>query len=118
MPPDLADARCVLVDCDRVPGEPPSPVAATVVGPRDRSVRRLGAAELRPGAPPAALAGDGVVVTYDASAALGCFLKMGWPLPASVIDLQAEFRCLTSGFEPPEAPAGHELADALAHYSV
>jgi DNA polymerase family A len=36
-------------------------------------------------------------VAYYASAELSCHLAMQWPLPVYVLDLYAEFRCLTNG---------------------
>jgi hypothetical protein len=38
-----------------------------------------------------------VFVAYYASAEIGCFLQLGWPLPKNVIDLFAEHRVLTNG---------------------
>ena len=46
---------------------------------------------------------------------LGCHLALGWPLPSRVLDLHAEFRCLTSGLA---ILKGRDLAGALAHYRV
>ena len=40
---------------------------------------------------------DVALVAYYASAELGCFLELGWPLPANVIDLFAEHRVETNG---------------------
>jgi DNA polymerase I len=42
--------------------------------------------------------GDGAVfLAYFASAELGCFLELGWPLPTNVVDLFVEHRCETNG---------------------
>lgn len=51
------------------------------------------------------------VVAYYASAELGCFLELGWPLPANVIDLFAEHRVETNG---KKLPVGNDLLGALA----
>ena len=59
------------------------------------------------GGPPAApLSGHDrcLFVAYYASAELGCYRSVGWPYPAHVIDLYAEFRCLTSGEDGPIRP--------------
>jgi hypothetical protein len=40
---------------------------------------------------------DVAMVAYAAWAELGCFLELGWPLPANVIDLYAEHRVETNG---------------------
>ena len=40
---------------------------------------------------------DVLYVAYYASAELGCHLALGWPMPARVLDLFTEFRCVTNG---------------------
>src|SRR5438093_1579697 len=40
---------------------------------------------------------DVALVAYYASAELGCFLELGWPLPVNVIDLYCEHRVETNG---------------------
>ncbi len=50
--------------------------------------------------PPIPGIGDGLIVTYDAPALLGCFLSLGWDLPYAILDLHAEFRCHASGLFP------------------
>ena len=54
---------------------------------------------------------DAVLVAYFASAELGCFLELGWPLPANVVDLFAEHRVATNG---QKLPCGNNLLGALA----
>jgi DNA polymerase-1 len=54
---------------------------------------------------------DVALVAYYASAELGCFLELGWPLPANVIDLFAEHRVETNG---QKLPCGNGLLGALA----
>ena len=44
------------------------------------------------GMPPYPIGPDVLFVAYFASAELGCHLALGWPLPARVLDLYAEFR--------------------------
>jgi hypothetical protein len=58
---------------------------------------------------------DALFVAYFASADLGCFLELGWPLPARIIDLFAEFRVLTNGLPLPE---GRSLLGALAYHHI
>jgi hypothetical protein len=58
---------------------------------------------------------DSLIVAYYASAELGCFLALGWPLPPRILDLYAEFRCLTSGLP---VACGHGLLGALTHYGL
>jgi DNA polymerase-1 len=40
---------------------------------------------------------DVLFVAFFASAEMGCFLSLGWPLPVNVLDLYAEFKWLTCG---------------------
>ena len=50
-------------------------------------------------------------VAYYASAELGCFLELGWPLPRNVIDLFVEHCVETNGLR---LPCGNGLLGALA----
>lgn len=52
---------------------------------------------------------------YDASEAIGCHLALGWDLPERVLDLFAEFRCLTNG---QTVLTGPNLAGALIAYKL
>ena len=54
-------------------------------------------------------------MAYFASAELGCFLQLGWPLPTRVLDLYAEFRNATNGIP---LPAGRSLLGALSYHSI
>jgi hypothetical protein len=42
--------------------------------------------------PPFATDGDALFVAYSAVAEANCFLSLGWPLPARLLDLRVEFR--------------------------
>jgi hypothetical protein len=60
--------------------------------------------------------GPGVLfMAYYASAELGCHLALGWPMPARILDLFAEFRNLTNG-RPVTCGAG--LLGALAYFGL
>jgi hypothetical protein len=65
--------------------------------------------------PPIDLSPSTLFVAYFASAELGCFLSLNWPTPARIIDLYAEFRCLTSGLT---VPCGNSLLGALTFYGL
>jgi DNA polymerase family A len=52
-------------------------------------------------------------ICFVGNAELGCHLAEGWPLPANILDLSAEFRCITNGRT---VPAGKGLLGALAYY--
>ena len=54
-------------------------------------------------------------VAYYASAELGCFLALGWPLPEAVLDLYVEFRAQTNGLP---TPSGAGLLGALAYHGL
>ncbi len=58
-----------------------------------------------------------LLVSYFAPAELGCFLELGWPLPARVIDLYAEFRAVTN--IGGKRPLGfNSLLGALTYYGL
>ena len=65
--------------------------------------------------PPFSIGSDSLFVAYYASAELGCFLTLGWPMPARVLDLFTEFRCLTNGGA---TVAGNGLLGALAYFGL
>lgn len=54
-------------------------------------------------------------VAYFASAELGCFLSLGWNLPANILDLFTEFRNQTNGLDTPN---GAGLLGALAWHGL
>lgn len=64
---------------------------------------------------PFATNSDSLLVAYYASAELGCFSALNWPMPRRILDLYAEFKCQTSGM-PPEC--GHGLLGAMAFYGL
>jgi len=65
--------------------------------------------------PPFPIGADVLFVAYFASAELGCFRALGWPLPARILDLFAEFRNLTNGGA---TVAGNGLLGALAYFGL
>ncbi|NLY28689.1 MAG: site-specific integrase [Alcaligenaceae bacterium] len=78
------------------PGERPVPlclVAKELL--TGRTVRRWG--DGLKGPAPFDLGPQSLYVVYYASAEMGCHLALGWPLPANVLDLYAEFRVQTNG---------------------
>ena len=64
--------------------------------------------------PPYRADAEVLFVCFVGNAELLCHLSLGWPLPASVLDLNAEFRCITNGRT---VPAGKGLLGALAYYA-
>lgn len=65
--------------------------------------------------PPFAIGNDSLFVAYYASAELGCFLALDWPMPARILDLFCEFRNATNGLP---TPCGAGLLGALTHYGL
>jgi len=96
------------------PGELPEVRCLVARELRSGNLVRLWRDEL-PAQPPFDLGPDSLFIAYLASAELGCFLKLGWPLPANVLDLYAEFRWLTSGLP---VPCGHSLLGALSFFGL
>ena len=68
-----------------------------------------------PPSPPFGIGPDALFISYYASAELGCFLALQWPFPVRILDLFAEFRCLTSGLP---VPCGNGLLGALAYHGL
>ena len=90
----------------------------TAVEHRTKRTIKLRASELcRLRCAPVDCGPDSVMVAYYASAEIGCYLALGWPLPVNVIDLYAEFRCQTNGLFLRQE-RGAKLIHALAHYGL
>ena len=64
---------------------------------------------------PYATGPDVLFVAYYASAELGCYRVLGWPMPERILDLFAEFRNRTNGLP---TPAGAGLLGALTYFGL
>jgi DNA polymerase-1 len=96
------------------PGERPAPLCLLAMELRTGRVERLfGDDLLGRRTPPYPTGPEVLIVAYLASAELGCHLVLGWPMPARILDLYAEFSCRTAGLAP---PCGRGLLGALAWY--
>jgi hypothetical protein len=95
-------------------GARPVPVCMVAKELATNTTLRLWADDL-PAAPPFPVDDDTLFVAYYAPAEWSCFLALGWPLPARVIDLFAEFRVETNG-RP--LPAGRSLLGALSAHGI
>jgi hypothetical protein len=121
MPPRLAlDAyrEVWLVDFEfsAPPGERPDPVCLVAREFRTRRTFRLWQEDLwARSEPPYPTGPETLFVAYYASAELGCHLALDWPMPERVLDLFAEFRCLTNGLSP---PFGNSLLGALSWHGL
>ncbi len=97
-------------------GEQPEPICMVAFELLSNRWVRLGPPELVPGsAAPYALSERALFVAYGAVAELRCHLALGWDLPASVLDLHAEFRISTNGLVDAH---GSGLLAACHHFGV
>jgi hypothetical protein len=119
MPSQLEAFHTVwLVDFEfrALAGERPQPVCLVAREFSSGQEVRLWADQLGPhSTPPYPLDDTSLCVAYYASAELGCHLALGWPMPARILDLYAEFRCHTAGLT---VPHGHGLLGALSWYGL
>jgi hypothetical protein len=98
------------------PGERPTPVCLVAREFRSGRTVRLWQDDLRGRrVPPYPIGPDVLFVAYFASAELGCHLALGWPPPARVLDLYAEFRTRANGLSP---PGGFGLLGALTWHGL
>jgi DNA polymerase-1 len=98
------------------PGERPDPVCLVAREYRTGRTLRLWRDDLRDRRePPYPIGPDVLFVAYYAAAELGCHLALGWPLPARILDLFAEFRNRTNGLS---LPHGTGLLGALAWHGL
>lgn len=65
--------------------------------------------------PPFTVDDDTLFVAFFASAEIGCFLELGWPVPTRILDLYTEFRNATNGLT---LPGGRSLLGALSHHGI
>lgn len=98
------------------PGEQPDPVCMVARELRSGRLLKLWRQELRAlGAAPFDTGPGSLFVAYFASAEIGCFLALGWPVPERILDLFTEFRAETNGTQ---TIAGNSLVGALAHFGL
>ena len=83
------------------PGERPVPVCLVAKELRCGRVFRVFENEFGTALPPYATGPDVLFVAYYASAELGCYRALGWPMPERILDLFAEFRDRTNGLPMP-----------------
>jgi len=111
----LLDAEFVAVD-----GEPVVPVALVAYELRSGSRHELFFDDRQARYSNPLPEGDDVLhVAYSAQAEWGTFLALGWNLPVHVLDLFAEFRCITNGLtEANGAPVESSMIAALTHFNL
>ena len=91
----------------------PAPICATFT--ELRSGQRIEIWGDFPPHPPFPTDADWLWVSYHASAETGCHLALGWPIPATVLDLEAEFRCQTTNRV---VEGGKNLPGAMRSYGL
>jgi DNA polymerase family A len=96
------------------PGERPKPVCLVAHELRSGCRFRVWLDQLG-AAPPYATGPDVLFVAYYASAELGCYRALGWPMPERILDLFVEFRNRTNGLW---TPAGSGLLGALTYFGL
>jgi DNA polymerase-1 len=96
------------------PGERQTPVCLVARELRSGRTIRLWQDQFGP-TPPFPIGADVLFVAYYASAELGCFRTLGWPMPARILDLFTEFRDRTNGLT---TPAGAGLLGALTYFGL
>src|SRR6266404_5874046 len=95
-------------------GERPIPVCLVVHELCSGRRFRLWQDQLGP-TPPYTRGPDVLFVAYYASAELGCYRVLGWPMPERILDLFTEFRDRTNGLT---TPAGAGLLGALTYFAI
>lgn len=97
-------------------GNPPVPVCMVAREITSGRTLRLWQDELaRLSAAPFPTDASALFVAYYAPAEMSCFIALGWPVPANVLDLFIAFRRHTNG---KRIPAGNGLLGALAYYGL
>jgi hypothetical protein len=101
---------------DGNPSLPVCMVARELVSGKEH---RLWYADGWPSCPPFSIGPRTLFVAYNNAAELGCFLALGWPMPARQLDLYVEFKMLRNETRPEGAkspPAG--LLDAMQFFGL
>jgi hypothetical protein len=99
-------------------GERPAPVCLVAKELHTGEMIRLNYDQLGP-QPPFPITDDVLIVAFFASAELGCFRALNWPMPARILDLYAEYRMSRTFFDPKGTkPEKTGLINALTAYGL
>lgn len=109
---DFDEVWCADFEFHAPSGERPIPICMVAIEIHSGRTIRLFGDEMRE--PPFG-GSRSLFVSYYASAELGCYLALGWPLPTHILDLFVEFRNITNGLE---TPAGSGLLGALVYFGL
>ncbi|MGO9119710.1 MAG: DNA polymerase I, partial [Desulfomonilaceae bacterium] len=97
-------------------GEHPRPICLVAHELKSATTLRIWEPELlRLPRPPFDVGEENLFVAYFATAELTCYLALGWPLPANILDLYVEFRCCSNGLTTPQ---GRGLLGALCWFGL
>jgi DNA polymerase-1 len=105
-----------LIDFEYIsrPGDRPVPICMVAWELRADRYLRLWKDQFRR-RPPFGTDRDTLFVSYSATAEIGCFLVLGWPVPVRILDLFTEFRVATNGAR---VVANNRLLTALTYYGL
>ena len=108
----FSEIWCLDFEFRSDPGERPWPVCMVAEELKSGRVLQLWRDDLLARSrPPFDVGPNALIVAYFASAELGCFLELGWPLPQNILDLYVEHRVETNG---KDTLHGNGLVGALA----
>jgi DNA polymerase I len=108
----FSEVWCLDFEFRSDPGERPWPVCMVAEELKSGRVLQLWRGDLLAcSRPPFDVGPNALIVAYFASAELGCFLELGWPLPQNILDLYVEHRVETNGRR---IPCDNGLLGALA----
>jgi DNA polymerase I len=97
------------------PGERPKPVCVCAEEVHSGTKIRQWLHDEFPSVPPYEIGRDSLFVSFQAAAEISCHFVLGWPKPARILDLYAEFRWLTNGIT---TVAGKDLLGALIYFGL
>lgn len=113
---DFTEIWCLDFEFKNEEGGSAAPLCLVACELNSGKIIRLWRDELlRMAAPPFSGGPDSLIVAYYATAEMRCFLELGWQPPECIVDLYAEFRCLTNGTHLPQ---GSGLIGALSYFGM
>lgn len=112
----FSEVVCVDFEFGATPGARPVPVCVVAHELHSGRHFRLWLQDQMTGPAPPYATGPGVLFcAFYASAELGCYRVLNWPMPERILDLFTEFRNLTNGLP---TPAGASLLGALTYFGL
>jgi hypothetical protein len=113
---EFSEIWCVDFEFYAPNGEQQTPLCMVAREYRTRTILRLWRDDLqRLSRAPFNVGPNSLFVAYYASAEMGCFLSLNWPMPTRVLDLYVEFCRCTNGCP---TPSGRQLVGALIYFGL